>query len=132
MSPLTEAKAHLRKATEFLTAAEQAAESELVNAAASNAVTSGINSKDAICLVLTGTTGKSDSHTDAIAELRSAGSSSKQLAGTTQNLATVLGRLMRLKNKSQYQSADVARSDALKAVGWAQTMLEGAEEIVLR
>ncbi len=33
-------------------------------------------------------------------------------------------------NKSQYQTVDVARADAVKAVEWAQRMLDGASEIV--
>lgn len=55
---LQDARAHLAKAREFLTAAESAASQDLHNAATSNAVVSGINSKDAICLQLTGTTTK--------------------------------------------------------------------------
>ena len=50
MSALDEARAHLAKAREFLEAAELTNDLQLFNAAASNAVTSGINSKDAICL----------------------------------------------------------------------------------
>lgn len=49
---LHDAEAHLAKAREFLTAAESAASQDLHNAATSNAVVSGINSKDAICLRL--------------------------------------------------------------------------------
>lgn len=52
-----EALAHLHKATEFLNAADAAAESGWWNAAASNAVTAGINSKDALCFALAGRPG---------------------------------------------------------------------------
>lgn len=93
MTALTDARAHLRKAREFLEAAELNLESDLVNAATASAVTSGINAKDAICLALTGQTRKSDDHTDAVAELRAAGVATKALA-------TTLGRLLKLKNKS--------------------------------
>lgn len=48
MSALTEARAHLAKAREFLDAAELSLEVDLYNAASSNAVISGINSKDAV------------------------------------------------------------------------------------
>lgn len=54
MRTLDEARAHLAKAREFLTAAELNLDLDLFNAATSNAVISGINSKDAICLRLTG------------------------------------------------------------------------------
>ncbi len=123
MSALSEARAHLRKAREFREAAENSLGCELYNAATSSAVTSGINAKDAICLTLTGTTGKSEHHLDAVAELRAAGQTSRPLAPT-------LGRLLKLKNKSQHQTVDVARADAVKAVAWAAALVEGASGIV--
>jgi uncharacterized protein (UPF0332 family) len=66
MSALTDARAHLRKAREFLDAAVLSLDCDLYNAATWSAVTSGINAKDAICLVLTGTTAKSETPTDAV------------------------------------------------------------------
>lgn len=129
MSALTDARAHLAKAKEFLTAAERDLEIELFNVATSNAVISGINSKDAICLALTGTTGKFENHSAAVGELRAAGVNQGAHAGSTKQLATILGRLLKLKNKSQYQTSDVVRSAATKAVDWAQKMLDGASDI---
>lgn len=125
MSALTDAQAHLRMAREFLDAAEVNLDLDLFNAAASSAVTSGINAKDAICLALTGRSDKSDNHTDAVAELRRAGPSATPLAST-------LGRLLKLKNRSQYQTVDVARADAAKAVDWAAKLLNRATAIVPR
>ena len=119
MSPLTEAKAHLAKAREFLEAAELNNELALDNAATSNAVTSGINSKDAICLKLTGRTGKTENRAEAIAELKSTGA-----VGRAQ--ATTFDRLLRLKAKSQYQTVSISPSDATKAIAWAARMLEAA------
>ena len=127
MSNLTEAKAHLRKAQEFLDAARANHDHELYNAATSNAVTSGINSKDAICLRLTGRTNKTDNHTEAVGELRRVGANS-----STVQLATKLGRLLKFKNKSQYQTDDMARSDAETAVNLAAALYDGATEIVKR
>lgn len=123
MSALEEARAHLRKAAEFLDAAELSDDVGLVNAATSNAVTSGINSKDAICLALTGRTAKTDSHNDAVAELRSAGPLAREHA-------TTLGRLLKLKSRAQYQTADVAGADARKTIEWARRLLGGATEIL--
>lgn len=123
MNPLDAARAHLAKAREFLEAAEVTRDLELYNAATSNAVTSGINSKDAICLTLTGRTAKGDSHGEARAELRAAGPVGRGLEPT-------FGRLLRLKPKSQYQEASVAARDAAKAIDWATRMLDGAQEIV--
>lgn len=129
MSALTEAQAHLAKAREFLDAAELSLDVDLYNAATSNAVISGINSKDAACLRLTGTTAKTEHHSTAGAELRTAGADGPHSEATKQ-MAVTLGRLLKLKSKSQYQTLDVARADASKAVDWAQKMLEAASGVV--
>jgi hypothetical protein len=123
MTTLDDARAHLAKAREFLTAARSNLDLELFNAATSDAVISGINSKDAICLRLTGTTRKADGHNEAVAELKAAGPGGAALAPT-------LSRLLKLKAKSQYQSASIAAADATKAVEWAARLLEGAEVVV--
>jgi len=123
MTALADARAHLRKAEEFLEAAELSEEVGLFNAATASSVTSGINAKDAMCLTLTGRTAKTDSHNDAVAELRSAGPLAR-------DHATTLGRLLKLKNRAQYQTADVARTDARKAIEWARRLLDVAAEIV--
>ncbi len=120
---LHDAGAHLAKAREFLTAAESAASQELYNAATSNAVVSGINSKDAICLRLTGTTTKGDDHKMAVAELKSSSKVGVDLAPT-------LERLMRLKTKAQYQTLSVAKKDAENAIRWAGNLYDGAHGIV--
>ncbi|WP_427888947.1 HEPN domain-containing protein [Kribbella sp. GL6] len=119
MPALDEARAHLAKAREFLEAAELTNDLQLYNAAASNAVTSGINSKDAICLALTGRSKKSENHAEAIAELKSAGA-------TGRDCSTTLSRLLRLKSKSQYQTASVSAADATKSIEWAARLLETA------
>ncbi|MCO5317796.1 MAG: HEPN domain-containing protein [Microthrixaceae bacterium] len=102
MSGLAGARAHLAKAREFLDAAELNLEVDLYNAATSNSVISGINSKDATCLRLTGTTEKTENHSAAVAELKSAGADGPNQQ-TTKRMATNLGRLLKLKGKSQYQ-----------------------------
>ena len=123
MTALEDAVAHLAKAREFLEAAELTRDLELYNAATSNAVTSGINSKDAICLSLTGRTTKADIHAEAVAELKSAGGAGRELAPT-------FSRLLRLKPKSQYQAASISASDAVKSVDWATRMLDVAKTLV--
>lgn len=125
MTVLSDARTHLRKAREFLDASEMSLELGLFNAAASNAVTSGINAKDAICLALTGKTAKSDDHRNAVSELRQAGLSTRPLAST-------LERLLKLKTRSQYQAADISRTDAAKSVEWAASLMNGARSIVPR
>jgi uncharacterized protein (UPF0332 family) len=130
LTALSDAREHLRKAKEFLEAAELNLDLDLFNAATSNAVVSGINAKDAICLALVGKTSKSEAHDQAVPELEAAGAGSQQHAKTTERLATTLGRLLRLKNKSQYQELSVARTDAVSAVKWAQILVDAASDIV--
>jgi uncharacterized protein (UPF0332 family) len=123
LTALDEARLHLAKAREFLDAAETSRDIGLNNAAASDAVISAVNSKDAICLALMGRTGKSDNHAQAIDELKRAGQ-----AGA--DLATTLGRLLNLKTRSQYASRSVSGADAGKAVEWANRMHMTAERVV--
>jgi uncharacterized protein (UPF0332 family) len=123
MTALTNARAHLAKAREFLEAAELTNDMDLFNAAASNAVTSGINSKDAICLALTARTRKADNHLEAVAELKAAGPAGR-------DVATTFSRLLKLKSKSQYQSAPISPMDAAKSIEWAARMLDTAQVVV--
>ena len=73
MTALDEARLHQAKAREFLDAAEASRDLGLANPGASDAVISAINSKDAICLALTGRTGKTENHAQAVDELRRSG-----------------------------------------------------------
>jgi hypothetical protein len=100
VTPFDQAHQHLSKAREFLEAAEANRDLELFNAATSDAVISAINSKDAICLTLTGRTNKSENHNEAVSELRRAGRAGAHLAPT-------LSRLLKLKtspNTPRYRS----------------------------
>ena len=123
MTALDEARLHLAKAREFLDTAEISRDLGLNNAAASNSVMAAINSKDAICLALTGRTGKSDNHTQSVEELRRSGPVGAELTST-------LSRLLNLKTRSQYASRSVSAADAGKAVEWANRMYLTAEGVV--
>ena len=123
MSALAEARAHLVKAKEFLDASGLALDAGLFNAAASDAVVSGINSKDAICLALTGRSNKSDDHAAAVAELRRAGRAGAQLDATFK-------RLLNVKSRSQYQTASVRHRQAADALSWAERMYTAARSVV--
>ena len=50
MPALDDSRAHLRKAEQFLAAAEVNLDHDLFDAVTSNTVSCGINAKDAICL----------------------------------------------------------------------------------
>ena len=122
MSRSLQVRQHLNKADEFLAAARLGLDAGLANAAASNAVLSGINSKDAICLALTSRTSKSQDHLQAVEELRRAGRSGK-------NLAPILQRLLQLKSRAQYENDSVSLRDATSAVAWATRLFEAACEV---
>ena len=125
MSSLTQAADHLKKAQEFLEAAELDLDLELFSAATSHVVIAGINSKDAICLKLTGHTKKSDSHHEAVAELKVAGPEGADVAAT-------MSRLLKLKTKAQYLAPAIAKTDAIKAVEWATRLVQQAAAVVKR
>ena len=122
MGPRDQAHAHLRKAGEFLEAARLELERDLHTAAASSAVLAGINAKDAICLRLSGRTGKTDDHRSAVPELAAAGPAGKALE-------TTFRRLLALKTAAQYQATPIARTDATNAVEWATRMVDAARDI---
>jgi len=123
MTAFKEAQLHLSKAREFLEAAEANRDRNLHNPATSDAIISAINSKDAICLALTGRTNKSDNHGEAVSELTRAGRAGADLSPT-------LNRLLKLKTKSQYAPLSVTPANANKALEWAQRMLSGAQDVV--
>lgn len=123
MTPLQAARGHLAKALEFQTEARSALANGHLNAATSNAVIAGINAKDAICLLLVGTTNKADDHRQAVAELRKAGKVGADLAVT-------LDRLLKSKTKSQHQTSRMVLRDAQAAVKQANRLLEEAERVI--
>lgn len=112
-------------ARELLESARDEYDFERYNAAVSLAVTSGINSKDAICLKTTRKTSKDENHNDAVRELKTSGRDGASLEATFR-------RLLALKPKSQYQTTPVSASNARNAVGWAQLMYDVAVLVVSR
>jgi len=129
MTALDDAKIHLMKAREYLEAADLANDHELYDSAISSAATSGVNSKDAICLKLTGTSTKTTKHADAVGELQAAGSMSKHGA-TPDRLAGLLDQLLAVKNRAQYAAVRFNHEDAATAISQAQQLLSGAIKIV--
>jgi hypothetical protein len=122
MTALADARAHLREARQFLVSANISQDAELYDAAASSAVVSGINSKDAICLALTGKSTKSEDHTQAVKELRQSGPVGAALAAT-------FSRLLGLKTPAQCLTKAIGKSQAEKAIEWAQRMYDAAGSV---
>ena len=116
------ARPHLEKAEEYLRAAELVSRAGYVNAACSLAVTSGINSKDVICLLSVGRTDKPDRHGSAIVELRRSGPTGSAMASTFE-------RLLSQKTKSQYSAAWIRPADAADAVKRADRLFAAAQEL---
>jgi hypothetical protein len=114
-----EALAHHGKAREFLQAARAALDSGWNNAAASSAVTAGINAKDAISFVLAGRSAAADDHKFAVSELRALGPAGREAA-------TALDRLLGLKDRAQYARRGVTDTEAQAAVRRATTMVDAA------
>lgn len=124
MSDAPQAVAHLSKAQEFLDAASSAQDAGQHSAAASSAVIAAINAKDAICIALTGRTGKSEDHRVATVELRAAGPSGAECASD-------LDRLLRIKSRVQYQSVETSSADGARAVERARRVVAAAEVLLL-
>lgn len=125
MTQLQKAKLHLQKARQFLDAAELTRDMELYDAATSAAVSSSINSKDAICLSSTGASARSDNHVAAVAELKAASALAAELASTFK-------RLLEVKAKAQYHESGITATRAQEAVKRAHRMYEAAVRIVTR
>lgn len=116
---------HLGKAHEFLEAARAALTAGWNNAAASSAVTAGINAKDVLCFALAGRSTAADDHKAAVMELRALGSAGREPA-------TALDRLLGLKDRAQYDRRAVTATDAQAAVRRAATLVEAAQRALSR
>lgn len=120
-----EAAGHLDKAREFLAAAESALQNRWCNAAASSAVTAGINAKDALCLAVVGRTAAAVDHRQAVAELR-------ELGPVGREAVAALDRLLGMKDRAQYDRRSVTVEDARAAVRRAATLVQVAEGVLSR
>jgi len=111
------------KAQEFLEAAQAALDALWLNAAVSSAVTAGINAKDALCFAMAGRSTAAGDHKSAVNELRALGSAGR-------GPATVLDRLLGLKDRAQYDRRGVTAGDAQAAVRRASVLVDSAERLL--
>lgn len=111
---LSDARAYLGKAKEFLRAAQDSLELANYTAAVGNAVHAGITASDAISAVRTGTVWRGE-HAGAAAHLEASGEDGKQAARH-------LRRLLPMKTRAEYDPAPMRAADAKAAVQAAERM----------
>lgn len=121
--PAAQTRTFLEKATQYLQSAIDDLSAGRYNPAVSNAVVSGINASDVICLAATGSYSTSPDHDAALAVLNRAGE-----AG--QRALPLLQALLPQKNLSQYRSVLNTRDEAEAAVAAAEELLELARRAV--
>lgn len=117
------AASKLEKAAEFLLMAEFALDGECFDAATSLAVSSGVNSGDALCLARLGVLPAGQDHDDAARLLRKNGFG---------QASTLLGRLLGVKSKAQYSVARCVKGDAENAVKRAERMLAAVRTSIMK
>ncbi|MGH9065942.1 MAG: HEPN domain-containing protein [Acidimicrobiales bacterium] len=115
---LPEARAHLRKARQHLSAAKRSAKAKEYDAAVGLAATAGVNAGDAVSLWSQGRRSASPSHRAAIGLLRT-NMVGSQMAG---DLANLLGA----KNIAHYGDAEMSGEDARRAIDAAERMVQKA------
>lgn len=123
---MNHARNFLRKAQEYLAAAEDSLIAGRHTVAAGDAIYAGISAKDAIVTALTGTTGKGKSHATAAAEL-------KQALGKrpdTPAAERALRELISAKSEVEYGVGLVTATKAEPLVRRAKTLVDLAVQIV--
>jgi len=113
---------HLAKAEQFLAAAEFSLDSGMADAAASNSVHAGIQACDAIRAARDSTYTRGKNHTDAIPILRQAGAEGR-------TAATLLGRLLAIKSKAEYDTTAITMDAARRTVDNARRLLSLAKGV---
>jgi hypothetical protein len=116
-------RSYLRKAEEYLAAAENELEAERGIAATSLAIHAAINAADAICGVRLGKRAAGQDHDQAGELLKEAGRDGADLGKD-------LRRLLPMKTKAEYDPDDIPLSAASKAVGRAQRCVAIARRVV--
>jgi hypothetical protein len=123
---MNHARNFLKKAQEYLAAAEDSLAAERHTPAAGDAIHAGINAKDAIVTALTGITSKGKNHSAAAVEL-------KQALGQRTDSASAeraLRELISAKSEVEYGVALVTAAKAEPLVRRARTLVELAVQIV--
>lgn len=117
-----QARSYVGKAEEYLAAATTELDADRRIAATSLAIHAGINGADAVTAIRVGRRTAGRDHDDALGLLRTAGPDGMAVA-------RLLGRLLPLKTRAEYEPDDIARSDATKAVERARKIVEVARRL---
>ena len=99
----------MAKAKEFLADAQDALAKNRPNVACSSAVNAAINANDALCLARLQRYSTAPNHSQALVLARSCGAVGRQVA-------TTLERVLKAKDKAQYDTASVTPVDAARVV----------------
>lgn len=116
----SEARQRLRKAREFLDAAELLL-ADSSDVATSNAVLAGIAAVDALCCQNLGEHAKEHSFAPTLV---------RSIRPRGVDAANALERLLRIKNRAQYDARSVRPADAEAAIQQARRLVEIAEAAV--
>jgi len=114
---IPEARSKFAKACEFLAAAQDALAKDRPNAACSDAVNAAINANDALCLVRLQRYSTATSHAQALDLARSCGPVGRQVA-------TQYERVLKVKDRAQYETASIRLAEATKVVDRAERIVE--------
>lgn len=118
-----QARVYLRKAQEYLTAAEHELRASRLIAATSLAIHAAINAGDAVTGVRLGRRAAGQDHDQVLALLREAG---RDGADVEKDLV----RLLPMKTKAEYDPGEIPKSAAEKAVERARRCVQVAQRVV--
>jgi len=120
------AKSFLRKAQEYLDAAQDSLDLERATPAAGDAIHAGISAKDAIVTALTGETSKAKDHAKAVKELRQALGAHRDAAAAEK----ALRELISMKGEVEYGATLITLAKAKPLVRRAETLVKLAKAVV--
>ncbi len=118
-----EAAQFMGKAEEFLDTAQEALEEGRYNAAAGNAVHSGINAVDAILGILTGQRASGQDHAQAVQLI-------SVVPGVGREASNHLRRILPLKTRAEYDPRPVSAADATRAVDQSHKLVGLARSVM--
>jgi hypothetical protein len=124
--PRGQSRAYVEKAAQFLTAARDAADRSLHDAAMLNAIHAAISAADAVTVALAGQRSTDPDHGRAADLLDEVGGGSSEMKSHARQLRQLLGR----KNVVEYESRRAAAREAVDAVTRADRLVAWAIRVV--